>query len=104
MRSKYIENKLDKMFQELSRNKLCAICGKSAQAIHHIIGRANKELRWDRKNALPVCLHCHRKIHDGLVDVYDYIPEERIMYLEGKRNAICKPDADYYKQKEMELK
>lgn len=104
MRNKYIENKLDKMFQELSRNKLCAICGKPAQAIHHIIGRTNKALRWDRVNALPVCLACHRKIHDGKVDVYDYMPEERMLYLETKRNAICKPDAEFYKQKEKELK
>lgn len=104
MRSKYIENKLDKMFQELSRNKLCAICGKGANAIHHIIGRANKGLRWDRMNALPVCLECHRKIHDGLVDVYDYIPEERVLYLEINKKNICKPDTEFYKQKEKELR
>ena len=105
MRSKYIENKLDKMFQELSHNKLCAICGKGANASHHIIRKGeSKLLRWDRKNALPVCLDCHRDIHDGKIDEYDYIPEERKMYLESKKNAICKPDTEFYKQKEKELR
>jgi 5-methylcytosine-specific restriction endonuclease McrA len=104
MRNKYIENKLDKMFQELSRNKLCAICGKPAQAIHHIVSRTHKGLRWDKKNALPVCIECHRKIHDGLIDVYAYIPTERVLYLEMNKQYVYKMDEHFYKTREKELK
>lgn len=104
MRNKYAENKLDKMFQELSHNKQCAICGKGANAIHHIVGRANMYLRWDKQNALPVCVLCHRKIHDGQVNVYNYISEERIKYLENNRNVVFKPDELFYKQKQKELR
>ena len=104
MIEKYRENKLDKMFQELSHNKLCAICGKVANAIHHIVGRANTYLRWDKQNSLPVCVPCHIKIHDGQVNVYNFISEDRIKYLENNRNVVFKPDDIFYKQKEKELR
>lgn len=84
---KPIEKELDRMVQELHKNQRCHICGvKSAEAIHHIIGRANKMLRYDITNLLPVCNECHRKIHDKGLNVYQYIPKHQAQYLEQVRN------------------
>lgn len=71
-----MSNKLDRLFQELSRGKKCEFCGKPAQCIHHLIEKSRSEyLRYDVKNACPVCLHCHNEIHLGHIKplISDYL-------------------------------
>lgn len=84
---KQIEKELDKLVQMLCINHYCHVCGKhNAEAIHHIIGRANKVLRYDFVNLLPVCHECHRKIHDTVLDVLKYVTPERWQYLQEIKN------------------
>lgn len=83
---KTIEKELDRLVQMLCINHRCHICGKDAEAIHHIIGRANKILRYDFINLLPVCNLCHRKIHDEGLDVSKYVSPERWQYLQQIKN------------------
>ena len=74
------------LVQMLCINHRCHICGGNAEAIHHIIGRANKVLRYDFINLLPVCTACHRKIHDEGLDVSKYVSPERWQYLQQIKN------------------
>lgn len=60
-------NQLDRLFQQLSRGRQCSCCGRPAECVHHYVGRTSLLLRWDVANAVPVCLECHRKIHDGKI-------------------------------------
>ena len=83
---KSIEKELDRLVQLLSVDQRCQICGKNAEAIHHIIGRANKVLRYEFINLLPVCNACHRKIHDEGLDVSKYVAPERWQYLQQIKN------------------
>ena len=74
---KAIEKQLDKLVQIASLNKKCAVCGKPAECYHHLIGRANPMTRYDPINLLPVCYDCHRDIHDGKVNDWNYIEADR---------------------------
>lgn len=84
---KAIEKELDRLVQMLHLGQRCHICGyHNAEAVHHIIGRANQLLRYDVVNLLPVCNSCHRKIHDNGLDVSDYIDSIRWNYLQRVKN------------------
>ena len=77
---------LDRLVQQLCVGKRCAICKGQATEIHHIIGRANKFLRYDPNNLLPVCHSCHCKIHDKGLDPFEYISPERAGILKRLKN------------------
>lgn len=88
---KAIEKELDALVQRLHKSQRCHICGvKYAEAIHHIIGRSNKMLRYDIVNLLPVCYDCHRKIHDEGLNALHYIPKEQAQYLMQVKNESYK--------------
>lgn len=88
---KAIEKELDRLVQELCKNHRCHVCGaRKATAVHHIIGRANKLLRYDFSNLLPVCDDCHRQIHDKGLDVSAYMHKERWLYLQRVKNLSYK--------------
>ncbi len=66
--NKNLMKKLDQIIQERASKKRCYYCGTTKNVVgHHIIRRANLLYRWDEKNILPVCMCCHRKIHDGFL-------------------------------------
>lgn len=88
---KAIEKELDRIVQQLHKNQRCHVCGvKSAEAIHHIIGRANPMLRYDLINLLPVCCECHRKIHDEGLNAFRFISKEQGQYLKQVQNESYK--------------
>lgn len=65
---KKIAHILDVTIQQLSSKKKCFYCGTTKNVVgHHLIRRQNTLYRWDLNNILPVCVYCHRKIHDGLL-------------------------------------
>lgn len=74
---KQIEKVLDTLIQLESKNHRCKVCGRKADCYHHLIGRANPMTRYDKVNLLPVCYDCHRDIHDGKVNDWDYVSAER---------------------------
>lgn len=62
--------KLDRLYPLLRVNKRCHFCGKPAEHIHHIRGRANLLLRYDLNNLMPLCADCHRLVHLKNLDLY----------------------------------
>lgn len=71
-----MNKQLDRLFQELSQGKRCEYCGRPAECIHHLIEKSRSEyLRYDVKNACPVCIECHNKIHAGKIKPFisDYL-------------------------------
>lgn len=101
---KTIEKKLDRLFQQLSNGKLCAICGNTSNCSHHIIPRKNLSTRWDKINCMPVCIQCHNAIHNGNINTNYYLTKERINYLNKKKNEIIQPIKEWYEEREKELK
>lgn len=87
---KTIEHQLDKIVQAASHNERCVVCKKPAECYHHLIGRANPMTRYDPVNLMPVCFDCHRDIHDGRVNDWAYIDEERKELLHELRNMSYK--------------
>lgn len=54
--------KLDKLWREAikARDKSCQICGSvSYLNAHHVIGRRNRNLRWDLDNGIALCPKHH---------------------------------------------
>ena len=81
---------LDKLVQQLHHNQLCRVCRKPAECIHHRIGRANLMLRYDITNLMPLCYNCHRLIHDGKINQWDYCLPEQKEFLEERRKMSYK--------------
>lgn len=42
----------------------CYICGEEAVQCHHIFNGADKELSEELGLLIPVCVSCHKKVHD----------------------------------------
>ena len=54
--------KLDKQWRDAirSRDKCCQVCGgTSFLNAHHVIGRRNRNVRWDLDNGVLLCSGCH---------------------------------------------
>ncbi len=85
-----IEKELDKLVQLACVNQRCRVCGKPAECGHHLIGRANKMLRYDAINIMPLCYDCHRLIHDSKINQWDYCTEENHACLKMIKNLSYK--------------
>lgn len=95
-----IEIKLDKSFQKLRKNQMCHYCFKNATEIHHIVRRANKAFRWDKRNALPVCRCCHTEIHSNELEEPE-IDFEVVSFKVFKMNR-CLSDREFFEEKAKE--
>jgi len=54
--------KLDKLWRDAikSRDEVCQVCGGTSYLnAHHIIGRRNRNVRWDLDNGILLCSGCH---------------------------------------------
>lgn len=105
---------LDKLVQQLHQNQLCRVCRKPAECIHHRIGRANLMLRYDITNLMPLCYNCHRLIHDGKINQWDYTHPDLKTYLDRVKNMSFKDyllfecggltKEEYFKKCKLEIK
>jgi len=78
-----LEKKADRLVQEscaLMFSGHCIRCKKNGSAGHHIVGRANKQLRHKLMNVCWLCETCHRIVHSH--------PQEFIEYLEQNWGTI----------------
>lgn len=58
--------KLDRLIQEkyTPLNPSCFVCGGPTSCVHHYIQkRQSTYLRWDVRNLIPLCQHCHCAHH-----------------------------------------
>lgn len=98
--------KLDVLIQKWASTQISAISGQRAECGHHIIGRSNHYLRWDKENILPCTMQEHDLIHRGILKVDNYVSPKRMGNLISKRadSLRWKPTEEFYEQKEKELK
>lgn len=87
---KAIEKELDKLVQQACLNQKCRVCGKPAECGHHLIGRLNMMTRYDAINIMPLCYDCHRKIHDGKINQWEYCLPEQKEFLNIAKNMNYK--------------
>jgi len=64
----------------LDRDEGLCLCGKIAQAVHHVVhrGRASKKLVWREANMLSLCNSCHDKANSKKAkrEHLEYLREE----------------------------
>jgi 5-methylcytosine-specific restriction endonuclease McrA len=55
--------KLDSLWRKAihERDKVCQMCGNNSDRLnaHHVIGRRNRNVRWDLDNGIGLCPGCH---------------------------------------------
>ena len=92
--SKYWRLKADRKFQEIGRMmyKECLVCGKEYSCLHHFYPKSQTTfLRYNLKNAIPICQGCHMQHHNGNPEIHAKIVElkgqEWYEELKALRNA-----------------
>ena len=97
---------LDKMVQEKASNYKSEISRKPADCFHHIIGRANQLLRWDKQNLFACTLEEHDLIHRGILKIDSFVSPKRMGYLINKRveSLTFKPDDEFYEKQKKNIK
>jgi len=77
--------KLDAEFSRAIRKRdkwRCRRCGtqyaEGSRGLHcaHIVGRRNRELRWDERNAVSLCMGCHLWAHANPLAFTDWLKDE----------------------------
>ena len=99
---KDLSKQLDILIQQQASKHRCYYCGTAKNVVgHHIIRRSDKLYRWDLRNILPVCISCHRKIHDGFLKEPD-INIQRESYKEYlAKNGLTEQEFLINKYKEL---
>lgn len=79
-------SKADAEFSRLIRGRdkwRCRRCGGGpylppSQGLHcaHIVGRRNRELRWDERNAVSLCASCHFWAHGNPIAFTEWVKDE----------------------------
>ena len=92
--------KLDKLFSDIIRSLgHCEInnCQNSNLNTHHIVGRRNFTLRWDRQNGCCLCASHHtfarESAHQDSEWFHDWLEENRpedLIYIAFMRNKVLK--------------
>jgi len=100
---KKTESQAKELWKEASRIKWgerCVICSEPAAHMHHFVPKSRSRiLKFDIKNAVPLCQKHHYKIHfspepDEIRDLCCKIREARgkkwCAYIDKMRKEICK--------------
>ena len=67
---------------KLQKDPCCQVCGSIDNLqVHHIISMFNgyyspqeyDRLAFDINNLCTLCQDCHKKVHDGEINLYDYL-------------------------------
>lgn len=103
---KAIVDRLDILVQKWASTRRSEVSGRVGCVAHHIIGRANHYLRYDKDNLFICTPEEHNLIHSGKLDVDSFIPEDRKerLRLKNIESLRWKPDAIFYKEKLKEWK
>lgn len=93
---------LDKLVQSWASCQKSEISGQFGCVAHHIVGRANHYLRFDKDNLFICTPQEHDLIHRGIIKVESYVSPKRIGTIRDKKikSLTWRPTPDYY---EMEL-
>lgn len=87
----------------------CQLCGKKEGLnSHHIISRIHLSIRWDVRNGITLCEHCHlMKVHRDTVKyaliLIDLIGKAIYNELERLSNTLINFNVIYFEEKKAEL-
>ena len=59
MTRKQLIAKLDEVVRKQAQKPRCEVCNEHYTEVHHYIGRANFNLRWNIRNLFSLCKTCH---------------------------------------------
>lgn len=95
---KSVIHKLDCLVQEWASHQRSEVSGQFGCVAHHIIGRANQYLRFDKDNLFICTPQEHDLIHRGIIKVESYISPKRLGRIQDKRieSLRFKPTSEYY--------
>lgn len=105
-----LQNKADKLLTPGIKklNPKCEVCNQPTEVAHHWIEKSRSlNLRYDKRNLIPLCHSCHAKIHNrfGNSVVGGLNVAEKIIQKRGKRwrnqmdkdgRKIVKKTTDFY--------
>lgn len=97
-----LRNLADRLYQEKLKGKICEICGKPSTCVHHFVPKSvSNRLRYDPKNAIPICQGCHMRHHQaGDPVVHLTIQRKRgkkwLDYITKARYEMVKTDKIFY--------
>jgi 5-methylcytosine-specific restriction endonuclease McrA len=102
-----IKKKLDRLIQEknVPLYPRCFVCGNPTHAMHHYIQKSQSmNLRWDERNLIPLCQHCHCSHHiSGNPRIHQIIIKKKghawADELERDRRVIFKATVSNLKEK-----
>ena len=64
--------------EEIATIKKCIVCDRYCTHEHHLVDSKNG----GRKNIIPVCKRCHKKIHNGKKKIrVSRLPQESLNYI-----------------------
>lgn len=98
-----LEKKADKLLQlkYVPLNPECLVCGKPTAEMHHFINKSrSNNLRYDKKNLVPLCKGCHIKHHLSgdptiVVTIINKMGQEWYDDLQKRRHIIRKHNKGY---------
>lgn len=81
VKRKTMTNRLDRLCSLLTRSLgYCEKCyGRNTLQTHHVYGRANRRLRWDRRNLVCLCYRCHLWAETHPLDFSDWFRSVRLL-------------------------
>lgn len=97
-----LATKLDRLCAQIVKERdgwKCQHCGRVVEGVNahcaHIMPRSSgNSLRWDLRNMLCLCFHCHINwAHKNPTDFTRWLEAkypERMLYLQMQRRCICK--------------
>lgn len=99
-----LRKQADTLYQQLGmlKNKHCLICGSPAQCMHHFFTKGSSSaLRYALSNGIPICQHCHCKIHlaqdpSMVAIILKKRGDKWFKELDTKRHEIVKTNKAYY--------
>ena len=97
---------LDRLVQEYASKQRSEISGQFGCVAHHIIGRANHYLRFDKENLFICTMQEHDLIHRGILKVESYVSPKRIGRLHDKKikSLTWKPTEEFYQEQLLKWK
>ena len=103
---KKVIEQLDRMVQNWAIRQKSEISGQYGCVAHHIVGRANHYLRFDKENLFVCTPQEHDLIHRGILKVETYISPKRLGNLRDKKlkSLTWKPNDEFYQREVLKWK
>jgi len=108
-----LQHKADKLWYLKYLRPACEVCGKKAVQVHHFYYKGSYgHLRYNKDNAISLCMSCHFILHHQdpkKIEIKIIEARGQKWYKRLQEQALNKPEGsyltmDYYRDKIKELK